>query len=138
MTSCLNHTMYPIINGPIWLMCSFYSKKPFYSLADFLWFIWFKNKKKNFSKGGQGRRARILGFLTCTFPLLLLFFFNKFSTIHTRTHTHTHTHILSLFTHTTFPKSLTHTKHNVSHLGAGLPAALVGQHYSWILNYNNK
>ena len=91
-----------------------------------------KIKKKNFSKGGQGRRARILGFLTCTFPLLLLFFFNKFSTIHTRTHTHTHTHthILSLFTHTTFPKSLTHTKHNVSHLGAGLPAALVGQHYS--------
>ena len=43
----------------------------------------------------------------------------------THTYTYTYTHILSLFTHTTFPKSLTHTKHNASHLGAGLPAALV-------------
>lgn len=43
----------------------------------------------------------------------------------THINTHTHTHTLSLFTHTTFPKSLAHTKHNASHLGAGLPAALV-------------
>ena len=43
---------------------------------------------------------------------------------HTHTVTHTHPHSLTL-THTTFPKSLINTKHKASHLGAGLPAALV-------------